>query len=382
MFTGSLIALLFAAQTCLAIPTTWPKVLHERREIQSNHLRQGSRVHQNAVLSFRIALTQSNLEDGYSHLTDVSHPGSEKYGKHWTQEEVREAFAPSNKAVDTVREWLVSSRVPSHHITQTANKGWLEFHLPVHKAERLFSTKYFEHEDHTDGTVKIGCDHYSLPEHIAPYVDYITPGVALSPPLAKRTFERDAIGDWVHKPFATDSELESKKKPVADDPTYSDKSLPKHLRHCGSKITPDCIRALYDIPKATLSDAANALGVFEYVDVYAQGSLDSFFAKYSPNVPNGTHPELASIGRGKISKAPVALGYDDGESDIDLQMAYSLIYPQQITLYQTAPTPYNVSYLENGGFHNQGVAFGQATNNLLDAIDGVSTSEFCFLALS
>jgi len=58
-----------------------------------------------------------------------------------------------------------------------------------------------------------------------------------------------------------------------------------------------------------------------------------FFAAYAPNVPQGTHPVLESIDGGV---APVAIGsdYNSGESDIDFDLAFSLTYPQTITLYQ------------------------------------------------
>ena len=310
---------------------------------------------------------------------DVAHPSSENYGKHWTPEKVRETFAPSSNTVDAVRDWLVSSRISSNRVTQTMSKGWLEFNLPVREAEQLFSTKFYEHQDLTDGTVKIGCDQYFLPEHIAPHVDYVTPGVALSPPLLKRTVKRESVGDWIRKPFAGPSESESEPSPapapVANGAPYSNSTIPANLKNCGKRITPACIRALYGIPKATLSDAQNALGVFEFGDKYAQGSLNSFFTKYAPNVPNGTHPDLASIGRGSLTKAPVPVGKDGGESDIDFDMAFSLIYPQKVTLYQTASTPYNLSYLDtHSSLRSQGLTFGQAANNLLDALDGVSSN--------
>lgn len=46
------------------------------------------------MLPMRIALTQSNLDKGEEWLMDVSHPTSEKYGKHWTAEDIANAFAP------------------------------------------------------------------------------------------------------------------------------------------------------------------------------------------------------------------------------------------------------------------------------------------------
>ena len=67
------------------------------------------------------------------------------------------------------------------------------------------------------------------------------------------------------------------------------------------------------------------MGLYESGDVYSQADLNSFFAEYAPYVPQDTHPLLDSIDGGE---APVDPGsqYNTGESDIDMDIAFSLIY--------------------------------------------------------
>lgn len=71
-------------------------------------------------------------------------------------------------------------------------------------------------------------------------------------------------------------------------------------------------------------------------------------------MPQGTHPKLNSVDGGQ---APVAPGseWNTGESDIDMDIAFSLVYPQTVTLYQ-------VDDLQN--------AYYDGFNNFLDALDG------------
>lgn len=108
---------------------------------------------------------------------------------------------------------------------------------------------------------------------------------------------------------------------------------------CHVWITPACIRALYSIPPtpeyatSNTPRSGNALGVFESGDTYAQQDLDHFFANFTRHIPVGTHPTLASIDGGEAPE-PDAF-YGGGESALDLELAYPLIYPQDITLYQT-----------------------------------------------
>jgi tripeptidyl-peptidase-1 len=118
-------------------------------------------------------------------------------------------------------------------------------------------------------------------------------------------------------------------------PRYSNST---GLQSCGTAITPACLRALYNIPQASGSDEENTLGVFENEsDVYSQSDLDNFFAKYAPQVPKGTHPSYNGIDG---APQPVQSGSPlvTGESDVDFSIAYSLIYPQNIILYQVSET--------------------------------------------
>jgi tripeptidyl-peptidase-1 len=107
--------------------------------------------------------------------------------------------------------------------------------------------------------------------------------------------------------------------------------LPLGLQECGRNMTPTCIKALYDIPNAYIKDDVNMMGLFESGDIYSQDDLNAFFAAYAPHVPQGTHPLLNSIDGGQ---APVAngSGFNTGESDLDMDLAFSLIYVSLLTV--------------------------------------------------
>jgi tripeptidyl-peptidase I len=102
--------------------------------------------------------------------------------------------------------------------------------------------------------------------------------------------------------------------------------------------SPTCIRALYGIPKAHLSDPVNVMGLFEEGDAFAQKDLDLFWKNYAPNVPQGTGPTVKSVDGGVTDVAPGS-PLNTGESDIDLDLSISLIYPQSVTVYQVDDPP-------------------------------------------
>lgn len=73
------------------------------------------------------------------------------------------------------------------------------------------------------------------------------------------------------------------------------------------------------------------MGVFEEYDAFSQQDLDLFFKNFAPNVPQGTSPQVDSVdgGTAPVKASSVRNG---GESDIDLDLTYSLIYPQTVRM--------------------------------------------------
>ncbi|KAI9871485.1 MAG: hypothetical protein M1830_002862, partial [Pleopsidium flavum] len=124
------------------------------------------------------------------------------------------------------------------------------------------------------------------------------------------------------------------------------------LKTCNTRITPNCLRALYLFPPGISANPKNSYGVVEYSpQAYLQGDLDLFFQNFSrPQV--GQSPILDSIDGGFPQTNVRGFKYN-GESDLDLEYAMSLVYPQKVTLYQAGD-----------------LVEGASFNNFLDAIDG------------
>lgn len=77
-----------------ASPLATSHVVHEKRHALPYGWVRREALDSREVLPMRIALTQSNMDKGHDWLMDVSSPYSEKYGEHWTAEDVVNAFAP------------------------------------------------------------------------------------------------------------------------------------------------------------------------------------------------------------------------------------------------------------------------------------------------
>lgn len=123
--------------------------VHEKRDIadrSSGTWRPSSRLPPDSIVPVRIALKQNNLNAGVDRLEAISHPDSTEYGKHLTPSEVTDLFAPSDDAVQRVRNWLLESGIRPATIAHSDSKGWLAIDMTVAHAEHLFDSELYEFE--------------------------------------------------------------------------------------------------------------------------------------------------------------------------------------------------------------------------------------------
>ncbi|XP_014554118.1 hypothetical protein COCVIDRAFT_39894 [Bipolaris victoriae FI3] len=108
-----------------------------------------------------------------------------------------------------------------------------------------------------------------------------------------------------------------------------------NLTHCATLMTINCLRALYGFPAGKFSSPENELGIPERTENLSFVDLDEFFAKYSPpRIPTGTVPEIAQVNEDKTGNGNGDTGPSLFEAEMDVQTAYSIIWLQQIRVYQ------------------------------------------------
>ena len=312
------------------------------------------------MLPMKIALTQSNMDKLEDYLMEVSHPSSEKFGQHWSAKKVAETFAPSRDTVEAVRSWLESSGIAPERVSQSQSLGWLNFDATVEEAENLLKTEYHVYR-HKSGKPHVACSSYHVPEQIRPHVDFITPTVHFD---AKIVGPKDVQNRNIKRgpPSAAGHPTTNGIAKSIGSPNSG--SLPKlgatididrisaELANCDVNIVPDCLRALYLIPPGFSANPKNSYGIVEYTpQAYLQTDLDLFFSNFSKGQVQRT-PTFDSIDGGVDQTADQSFGFN-GESDLDLEYAMTLVNPQKVTLYQVGD-----------------LVEGASFNNFLDAIDG------------
>ncbi|KAF8835711.1 subtilisin-like protein [Paxillus ammoniavirescens] len=317
---------------------TW--TIHERRSALPRGWLHSRRLDSDVTIPLRFALKQSNIDDIERYLYDVSHPSSQYYGKHWTAGDVAAKFAPSRDSIDAVRSWLLESGIWPASVRLSPSRGWLEVTVGVEAAEALLQTKYHVY-GHESGTEMVGCEDYSLPVHITPHVDFVTPTIHFDAQVSKRSdFSPPVSGPKHGMQPKTNGKI-----PFVLDATG--------LENCSQQITPACLQALYGLDYEPVATSQNSYGIVEYTPMaYNPSDLDMFATNFSTGLV-GKRPKLVSIDGGIVQTQYTGLGYN-GESDLDLEYAMTLVTAgQEVTLYQT-------------GDMVQGASFG----NFLDALDG------------
>lgn len=333
--TRSIAAVTFATLAATS-PIGNTHSLHEKRSEIPPGWERLDTLDRRAVLPLKIGLAQSNLDKGWEWLNDVSHPSSPNYSKHWTPEQVARAFSPSDESLDAVRSWLSSSGIASDRLTQSRSLSWLEFEASVGEAEELLKTKYHVYEHGQSGQLHVASEEYSVPSHLKEHIDIITPTVHFDVKVKPRKSNpelagRDESSD-VRKGLGWpgSGSLPKGGRRLGPNGPLHGKKLREELAMCDEYITPDCLRALYQFPINHKLNKDNSYGIVEYTpQAYVPGDLDLFFANFSKHQV-GDRPILDSVDGGVVQQNSMGFEYN-GESDLDLEYAMALVYPQPVT---------------------------------------------------
>ncbi|CAN8105281.1 unnamed protein product [Discula destructiva] len=320
-------------------------VVHERRSAPPSGWQVRDRVEGHIKMPLKIGLKQRNLDRGAHYLDEVSRPGSAKYGQHWSPKDIVDMFSPSQESADSVTTWLTESGIASDRIGQHFNQGWIEVEdATVAEIEALLQTEYY-YFDHKHGSSSIACNDYSVPTDLSSeHIDFIMPTVHFDARV--RPSQEELLRKKRDLPSLFANTTASLPKPGKE---IDINAIDLELTGCDAQITPDCLRALYNLTTGTYN--LSSYGIVEYgFQSYLPDDLDLFFANFSSE-QTGERPLLASVDGGAPQSLIQTFSFN-GESDLDLQYAMSLSYPQQITLFQVGDDEESASF-----------------NNFLDAID-------------
>lgn len=245
----------------------------------------------------------------------------------------------SSDNVDAVKAWLMSAGISRERIDKSQSMGWLTFHATIDEAEKLLDTKYHVYEHEETGQPHIACEEYKIPASLKDKVDFVYPSVHFDAKLkirddSDKELEKRKFGPGHWQPW------DPRNPGGGSLPKWNHWWLPhgdiiKELENCDEQITPWCLRYLYKFGPGKSKNPQNSYGIVEYSpQAYVPSDLDLFFKNFSTQQV-GARPKLDSIDGGYPQQENMSFNYN-GESDLDLEYAMTLVYPQTVTLYQVS----------------------------------------------
>ncbi|KZT28047.1 family S53 protease [Neolentinus lepideus HHB14362 ss-1] len=283
---------LLASLVALACAGPAPRnlVLHESRDGVPEGFVKSSTASPDTTLKLRIALVQGDMASLEKALYDVSVPSSPLYGQHLSKQEVEEYVKPTQESVDAVNQWLSSEGITANTISPAGD--WLQFSVPVSKANEMFDADFSVFTHTESGQQAIRTLSYSIPKELVGHLDLVHPTITFPNPYS-------------HLPVVS--------SPAPRNLTI-DASVPSS---CGSTITPTCLQDLYGIPTTAATQSSNKLAVSGFIDQYAnKADLKSFLTKYRTDISSATTFTLETIDGGENPQD----GSDAGvEANLDTQ---------------------------------------------------------------
>ncbi|KAI0676454.1 family S53 protease-like protein [Trametes maxima] len=188
-------------------------------------------------MRFDIFLKQSNTTGIAEELLAVSDPDSPRYGHHLTQSEVNRRFAPPSESRDAVESWINTTGLTLQTYSEAV--GAFTVQIPLAKANTLLNANYTPYIHVPTNTTLWRTLSYSIPAEIEAHTEFIYPTTQfIGPPTRK------IVTSVMKRGSAT---YMSKRTALSSN--------------CTDSISPQCLRALYNIPLGTSTVANNSLAV-------------------------------------------------------------------------------------------------------------------------
>ncbi|RYP06958.1 hypothetical protein DL764_002845 [Monosporascus ibericus] len=270
-------------------------------------------------IRLRIALEQPNLGLFEQKLYEVSTPHDPLYGKHLSREELKHLMRPRSVSTAAVADWLQASGIPAADIENAGE--WINFRTNVSRAEDLLGTQFAVYNYVGTDIKRLRTLRYQVPMEVRPHITMIQPTTRFGQMRSQRSNVVEVLD----------------KEETAPPSIMLATSVPTReldVEFCNSTITPECLRALYNV-NDTIGDTTfkSILGVGGFLEQYAKhDSLDLFLERYAPHAQTQNFTTyLVNGGRDDQNDTT----HDDAEANLDIQYAAALGFDVDLRYYST-----------------------------------------------
>lgn len=176
MVAFSLLAVSALAATGASAAFTKPKmVLHDERVAPAGFapVKAAAATH---VIDMRVRLAQRDPEGLRAALMAASTPGSPRYGKHLTRDEVAAFTRPREESLRAVQAYFSSRGLNATAANRAGD--WLRVKVPAPAANSLFAADYRVYKNAESGESLVRTLKYSLPQELQGHIDVVYPSTS------------------------------------------------------------------------------------------------------------------------------------------------------------------------------------------------------------
>lgn len=199
-------------------------------------------------------------------LYNISTPGHAQYGQHLTQEEAQSLLSPDAPSHEAIITWLIRSNVAPADIKTDGH--WIRFLTTIANANTMLAADFKWYSSSKMDKEVLRTMKYSVPRDLHSKISVISPTTRFC------SVKMESMPKVQHHKQPQPHHTDLRKKAY-----LGTRATVETLCPVNRTVTPDCIRALYNVPPNITLSTSRGLGVYGSQDQVAKFSDFSLFTK-------------------------------------------------------------------------------------------------------
>jgi len=146
---------------------------------------------ENQMIQLTFAIKQQNRDLIHQKVYEVSNPSSNKFGGHWSMEEIHKFLKPKDDSIALILDWFNYYNIEKNNINYlTVNKDFIRIETTIKTANDMLNTEYANWiNDEGAKHIRVK-ESYFVPPAIAEHLDFISPSLRFPPRRHTKTIEK------------------------------------------------------------------------------------------------------------------------------------------------------------------------------------------------
>lgn len=239
--------------------------------------------------TFQLSLALQRDDHVSEVLYKISTPGHAQYGQHLTQQEAQNLLMPDVDLHNAILKWLISNNIKPSDIKLDGH--WIRFLTTIDKANAMLEADFQWYSSSLVDKDILRTLQYSVPRALHCKISIVSPTTR---------FYSQKLDKTPTMQYDQNRYMEVRDLPHTSEPIHKRATVDPS---CNRTITPDCIRALYNVPSNLTVSTARGLGVYGSQDQVAKYTDFNIFTKSIDPKSKAANFTVVSVNGGTVSQA-------------------------------------------------------------------------------